>query len=52
MIFDAVMEHEVGDGQHGAGNRENGLLRAAAALDAQEFRAQIAVFLRVAATLR
>ena len=45
MVFDAVAEHEVGRGQHGAGDREDRLLGAAPALDAEELRAQVPVLL-------
>jgi hypothetical protein len=45
MVFDAVPKHEIGRGQHGAGDGENGFLRAATAFDPQELRAQMAVLL-------
>jgi hypothetical protein len=39
MVFDAVAEHEVGRGQHEAGDCEDRLLGTASGLDAEELRA-------------
>ena len=35
-VFDAVAQHVVGGGEHGGGHSEDGLLGAAAGLEAQE----------------
>jgi hypothetical protein len=45
MVFEAIAEHEIDCGQHRAGDGENGFLRAAPTLDAEELGAQIAVLL-------
>jgi hypothetical protein len=42
-VFDAIAKHEVRRGQHRAGDGENGFLRAAPTLDAEELSTQVAV---------
>src|SRR3990172_10880752 len=42
---DAIPEHGVGRGQHRGGDRDDGLLRAPATLEAEELRPEVAVLL-------
>src|SRR2546430_7704588 len=44
VVSDAVAEHVIGGCQHGSGHGEDGLLGAAAGLDAQELGVQVAGF--------
>src|SRR6266487_4886713 len=43
VVLDPVTEHEVGSGEHRGRNGEDGLLGAAARLDAEELSTQVAV---------
>src|SRR3990170_548923 len=43
--IDAIPEHGVGRGQHRGGDRDDGLLRAPATLEAEELRPEVAVLL-------
>ena len=43
VILDAVSKHVVSRGQHRAGDREDGFLGAAAALDSEELHAEVAI---------
>src|SRR3982751_3977093 len=42
VVLGAVAQHVVRRGEHGSGDREDGLLGAAASLDAQELGTQVA----------
>src|SRR3990170_6495229 len=44
-VLDAIPEHVVGRGQHRGGDRDDGLLRAPATLEAEELRAEVTVLL-------
>src|SRR4030095_4039684 len=43
VVVDVVLEHVIGGGEHGGGDGEDGFLGAAAALEAEELRAQVPV---------
>jgi hypothetical protein len=43
MVFDTIPKHEIGGGEHGSGDGQNGLLPAAPTREAWELRPQVAV---------